>query len=188
MFDSIYDYSVIHKGSSITEQYDNVVLYKFSSRHRDYIVSLETYALGFVAIKFCERQDFRLKNAKRYERTFNDIDNDATRIISTCLHIMRDFWVLHPGTNFCFHGTLRPLNSNDTNIRKNRTVRFNIYRYAMFNLFSPHDFEHYFDTDNCVYLLLNKTEQQPENVVKGLTKFLSDNYNIIFDTANAVNE
>lgn len=61
-------------------------------------------------------------------------------------------------------------------------MRFNVYSYAMQNLFSPADFAHHYDKNNRVYLLLNQSEPEPQRIKDSLVELLSSNFgDVLFD-------
>lgn len=72
-------------------------IYKFKARHRTYLVYLEEYAIGITAIKFLDRKDSRANDP--FTRLFNQKDSDAIKVITTCLYIMREYWVKHPSVS-----------------------------------------------------------------------------------------
>jgi len=142
-----------------------------------------------VAIKYCDVKDKGAHNA--YKKIFND--GDAFRIITTCLHIMLDHWRNNPEVSFAFYAVPRELKETlikeknlpeeeaEKFIKRYRLVRFNIYKYAMINLFSPKYFIQLRDTKDCLYVLLNKKQKRPKTTIKQLGKYLLENYNMIFN-------
>lgn len=188
MFDSPYPF--INLGKSDTDKANPYrrFYYKFYAKHRTYLVTLEAFTIGLVAIKYCDVKD---KNSKRaYQKIFKDYD--APKVIGTCFYIMLDFWRKNPMVNFVFYASLREVTEDvrkkglpddelDQFIENYKRARFRIYRYGMLNLFSYEHFTPVVDSGNCVYILINKKEPDAASLMSRLRDYLVDNHDLIFD-------
>ena len=110
---------------------------------------------------------------------------------------MKDYWKKNNSASFAFYAVPRDwkeelLNEKSLSeeklekfIDKYKKVRFNIYDYAMVNLFSPEDFTHLRDTKNCIYILLNKNQENPKETIKSLGEYLLAHSDLIFEVDGA---
>lgn len=192
MFDKPYPFEYLGLRETLMPNPVQKVLYRFNGEKRRYLVTFEVYSFGVVAVKYCGLKDQNAAN--RFERIYND--NDAFRVITTCLYVMLDYWRRHNDVTFAFYAV--PRKFDDTVMReKNLTgrklknfterfkkVRFAIYDYAMLNLFPPSAFILLRDSENAVYLLMNKKENRPKTIITEFSMFLFDNYEMIFDPAD----
>jgi hypothetical protein len=191
MFDSPYNFQKVAVNETLATNPTKKIYFKFKAKHRTYFVTLEVYSFDIVAIKYCDVKDKDSKNA--YRKIFND--HDGFRVITTCLYIMLDYWKTNPTVTFAFYAVPRDFNKEKFNkkfikeideqlfIEKYKKVRFNIYRYAMVNLFPPQNFVQLRDTKNCLYILLNKKQKKPKTTIDILGKYLLANYDMIFELA-----
>lgn len=188
MFDNPYPFANLGSAALIGDNPIRRFIYKFKAARRHYLVSLELFSFNLVAIKYCDRAD--INNNEGYKRIFND--GDAYRVISTCLHIMIDFWRNHPTVSFAFYAV--PRDFNELNNRKfandmlrqrflerYRISRFSIYKYAMLNLFSPNDFFQLQDSANCIYLLANRHEENVAALIWQLGTYIYEREQLIFE-------
>ncbi len=189
MFDAPYEYRCLGRERPVDGFPEERWFYKFEARHRAYLVYVELYDIGVVAIKYLDRRD--KGSAAAFTRTFTEPDSDAVRVITTCLHIMRDYWRANLDTSFVFIGMRRAVVSPEVAARRQfdryperaaaySNARFSIYRYAMKNLFSPAFFTHYFDERNNVYLLLNAANAEPVSLMEALVSELAEHYEDVF--------
>lgn len=153
--------------------------YKFKTDFRTYLVIFEVFDFGYVAVKYCDRKDHGARNA--FTKIFNDYD---FKVITTCLFIMRDYWLRNPDTTFAFYAVLRDEIPKEKlkhrRIEDYKKARYNIYQYAMLNKFSPDYFTHIFDSKNCIYLLVNKKQKKPKTSFRSFAGYLKKNYDIVF--------
>jgi hypothetical protein len=103
MFDSPYSFDYLGAKDTLAPNPIKVIQYRFKAKYRRYLVTLEVFSYGVVAIKYCDVKDKDASN--RFDKIFND--NDAFRVISTCLFIMLDYWKKHPATTFAFYAVPR---------------------------------------------------------------------------------
>lgn len=191
MFSSPYRYSNLGPDTTLVNNNKNPIrrhLYKFKTESRTYLVSLEVFSFNVAAIKYCDLRD---KNNKEiaYKRIFND--GDAFKVITTCLFIMLDFWQHNPSISFAFYAVPRDSELNNQKkkfdselqrqnfLEKRKNARFNIYEYAMINLFGPQDFLHSKDSLNNIYILANKKQKNLSSVIIQIAKYLLENNDVI---------
>ncbi len=189
MFDNPYEFHFLGETQTLIKDPVSRLNYRFKAKKRTYFVTIEVFNTGLAAIKYCDVKDKGAHNA--YKKIFNDLD--AFRVITTCLFIMLSYWKKNPTTSFAFYAVPREwraaileektLTESQVSefIEEYKRVRFNIYNYAMLNLFSPENFTPFRDTKNCVYVLLNKFQSRPVSTLNSLIKYLFDNYNLIFE-------
>lgn len=189
MFDKPYSFDFLGSKATMVPDPVQKVQYRFKAKYRRYLVTLEVFSYGVVAVKYCDLKDKDAGN--RFDKVFND--NDAFRVITTCLYIMLDYWRKHPETTFAFYAVPRRWteqllrNKNITEKQKKqlidryKKVRFRIYQYAMLNLFPPNKFIQLRDPKNSIYVLLNKKQKKPKTTVKKLGEYLAEHYELIFN-------
>lgn len=189
MFDKPYSFEFLGAKETLVPNPVQVIQYRFKAKLRRYLVTLEVFSYDVVAIKYCDIKDKEAAN--RFDKIFNE--NDAFRVITTCLFIMLDYWNKHPETTFAFYAVPRKwkeallaekkLTEKQTEkyIERFKKVRFTIYKYAMVNLFPPKHFIQLRDTKNSIYVLLNKKQKKPKTTLKFLGKYLAENYEMIFE-------
>jgi hypothetical protein len=182
MFDKPYPFQPLGKRETFIAEPTQRTHYRFKASYRTYFVTLEIFSYGVAAIKYCDVKDKDSKNA--YKKIFND--GDAFRVITTCLYIMLDYWKKNPNTSFAFYSVPRELQNtllieDIKNLEVYKKVRFRIYKYAMINLFSPTYFTQLTDEKNCIYLLLNKNQQNQKLTLTKMGEYLLNNYSLIFE-------
>jgi hypothetical protein len=182
MFDKPYQFQFLGNRKTFLTEPQKKIHYTFKAKHRTYFVTLEIFSYGIAAIKYCDVKDKESKNS--YKKIFND--GDSFRVITTCLHIMLDYWQQNPNTSFAFYAVPRELKNTLLIQDAKRSliykkIRFRIYRYAMINLFAPKYFTQLTDNKNCLYVLLNKKQKKPKTTIKKMGSYLLDNYNLIFE-------
>ncbi len=189
MFDKPYSFDYLGTKETLLSDPVKTVQYRFKAKHRKYLVTLEVFSYGVVAIKYCDLKD--KNSSQRFNKIFND--NDAFRVITTCLYIMFDYWKKHPTTTFAFYAVPRKWNDSllqqktftDKQTEKfsdrYKKVRFTIYKYAMENLFPPRHFIQLRDLKNSIYVLLNKKQKKPKTTLRTMAKYLAENYELIFE-------
>lgn len=190
MFDTPYSFFSLGTTKFSTANPHKKAFYKFRAQYRWYFVTLECYSFGMVAIKYCDWKD-RKSHRTAYHKLFND--GDAKRVIGTCFHIMLAYWRKNVDVNFIFYASLRDvaahlLENKSLTIRqvapfieRYKRVRFRIYEYGMINFFSEEYFSQLRDEGNCIYVLLNRNQDNAESIINELTKFLKDNHDIVFE-------
>lgn len=172
MFDSAYKFQKVQVSSTLIPDPIQKVYYRFKARARTYFVTIEVFSFGFVAIKYCDIKDRNSKKA--YTKEFNDFD--AFKVIATCLHIMVDYLKLNQEITFAFYAVPRPEKEH-----LNKKARFDIYSYAMLNLFPPSKFNRISDKNSSMFVLLNKKQRKPKTSFKQFASYLLDNYDLIFN-------
>lgn len=185
MFDNPYLFVKVNIDHTSLPDPIKRVNYRFSARNRQYFVTLEYFSFKIIAVKFRDNKEKRSKKA--YTRIFNDYD--AFRVITTCLHIMFREWKDNPETSFAFYATPRKMNEDVPQIISNsakktkeyQRARFNIYDYAMINLFPKTKFNHIRDKTNSLYVLLNKKHKKPKTSIKLMSAYLLQNNDMIFE-------
>lgn len=189
MFDAPYSFCCVGKSQTNFRNPHKKVFYKFYAKHRTYLVTLEYYDFQMVAIKYCDVKD---KNSpKAYHKIFNDCD--ASKVIGTCFHIMLHYWQKNKAINFVFYASLRSITNELLSkktlsadeipkfVERYKRTRYFVYRYGMINLFSYEYFTQLSDKENCVYVLMNKLQPNPELIMEELETFLRKNHNILFN-------
>lgn len=189
MFDNPYRFEKVSVNETLTPNPIRKVFYRFKAAKRKYFVTLEVYSFGVVAIKYCDIKD--KDSSKAYKKIFNDFD--SFRVITTCLFIMLDYWKKNPDVTFAFYAVPRDSNQKskvpshlsedelEKFWKKYKRVRFDVYKYAMVNLFPPTKFITYRDSKNYLYVLLNKKQLKPKTTIKLLGQFLLNNYDMLFE-------
>lgn len=189
MFDWFYHFQHLGPRETFLPNPTRKILYRFRAKHRFYLVELEVYRFGVVAVKFCPVKD--KDSSKRFEKIYNE--QDAVRIITTCLHVMRDYWSRNPDVTFAFYAIPRnfdPSVVHDKNLTPKQLkkfidryvkVRYTIYDYAMINLFPSSAFTHFKDSKNSLYVLLNKKQKKPVTTLRKLGGYLLEQYKMIFE-------
>lgn len=186
MFDKPYNFQKVSQRETLSKDPFKKIYYRFKASKRTYFVTLELYSFEIAAIKYCDIKDKDSKNA--YTKIFND--GDAIRVVTSCLHIMKDYWAKNPDISFAYYAVLREFKEGLKRakgkdkpkiIGQYKRARFHIYKYAMINLFPPIHFTQYEDENNCMYVLLNKNQKEPKATLKKLSKYLFDNHDLIFE-------
>src|SRR4051794_37965536 len=148
MFDKPYSFQKLRNAETLLPDPVRRLHYRFKAKFRTYFVTLEVFSYGIVAIKYCDVKDKNAHNA--YKKIFNE--GDAFRTITTCLHIMLEYWRQNPLVSFAFYAVPRELKETlveqkkmskkdaEKFTRRYQQVRFIIYEYAMLNLFPPQKF------------------------------------------------
>jgi hypothetical protein len=95
--------------------------------------------------------------------------------------------------NFIFYASLRDIKQHlakslklkEQNqqefIENYKRVRYRIYRYGMVNLFPYKYFTPIADTQNCVYVLINKKQDNASDIISELKHFLYENHDVLFN-------
>lgn len=189
MFDNQYPYNYLGKKQTGLSNPITITQYRFKAKYRTYLVRIEEYSNGFYAIKYCDVKD-KNNQATAYEKIFND--GDFFRILATCVYIMFKLWEANPSISFVFYAVPRnitpsalakkkiPGDNKLAFLNNYKRTRFNIYEYAMLNLFPPHKFTHVKDYQNSIYALVNKHTEQV-NMIESLGNFLLENHQIFFE-------
>ena len=189
MFNNPYDFQFLGRKESISKQIPSKLHYRFIAKKRSYFVTLEVLHSGIVAIKYCDVKDKGSHNA--YKKIFND--DDAFRVITTCLFIMLEYWKKSNSASFAFYAVPRewkeeflktkkiPFENKENFVEVYKKTRFRIYNYAMVNLFPPTSFLHVRDTKNCLYVLINKLDKNPNETMEELGNYLLKNCDLIFE-------
>jgi len=183
MFNQYYKFDSLGNKSTLLINPTNKHLYRFKAKYRDYHVIIEFYDFNFAAMKYCDRKDIKSPKTA-YNKIFND--GDAFKVISTCVHIMFEVWRTHKNMSFVFYAVPRDNIPEKRLLNKEyvedyKRTRFNIYKYAMLNMFPPKNFNQVDDYHNCIYVLLNKANVNKEKSLKTLGEFILSNHDIIFE-------
>jgi len=189
MFDAPYSFQKIAECKTLLADPVKKLHYKFAAKHRRYFVTIEIFSFNLAVIKYCDVKDKDARHA--YKKIFND--GDAFKVITTCLYIMLDHWKKYPTTSFAFYAVPRGLSASLINnlslaaeerekfISRYKNIRFNIYQYAMVNLFPPKYFTQLRDPVNSLYLLLNNEVRKLKIFLKHLEAYLLKQHDIIFE-------
>lgn len=189
MFDRPYPFEKAGKTSTLLRDPVEKVYYRFQAAHRKYLVTLEVFSTGMAAVKFCDIK--QRENATRFNHIYND--GDAFRVITTCLHIMLDYWRRNPAASFCFYGIPKDIKADSPKVKqldaeaaelyleRQRSTRFTIYSYAMVNLFDPEYFRQMRDSANYFYILMNRQQPEPTETMEKLGAYLLEHYEMIFE-------
>ena len=189
MFDNHYPFSYLGKQETVLLEPRAILKYKFKAKYRTYLVRVEEYSFGFYAIKYCDVKD-KNNQTTAYQKIFND--GDFFRILATCVYIMFKLWEANPSISFVFYAVPRNITVADIANKKlspqtetaflehYKRTRFNVYEYAMLNLFPPNKFSHINDYQNCIYALVNKNAAQL-SMIKALGNFLLSSHDILFE-------
>lgn len=191
MFTEFYKFTYLGVHKTFSANPVRTIHYRFQAKFRRYFVIIEEYTFGFSAIKYCDIKDKKDKQ-HAFKKIFND--GDAFKVISTCVHIMHELWQKNKNVNFVFYAVPRSISieslaernilnqTREEYFEKYKRSRFNIYEYAMLNLFPPSHFTQMRDYENSIYILLNKKqESKKREVLKYLADFLLNHHDIIFE-------
>lgn len=66
-------------------------------------------------------------------------------------------------------------------LKQYQRARYNIYDYAMINLFPKTKFTYIRDKNNSLYVLLNKKHRKPKTSIKLMSAYLLQNNDMIFE-------
>ena len=129
--------------------------------NKRYIVEIEGFANEFYGIKFYWKGVEKSKN--RYSLLTNDYE--PRTIVRSCIEIMLDYYKRNNFVSFGFVAA----SDLEKDIKGKHlpdgvgSRRFNFYRRLMINLFGPETFLQISDTENKIYLMVNK-----QQLLKGL--------------------
>lgn len=182
MFNQFYRFDYLGSENTMEANPIRIIRYRFAAKYRRYLVTFEVYDFDIIAVKYCGMDD--RYSANRFEKIYND--SDAFRVISTCLSIMRVYWKQNPAVSFAFYAIPRKWKENfpempEKFVERYKKVRFNIYKYAMINLFSPQYFIQLRDPKNSFYVLLNRKQKRPQKTIELLGNYLLKNHDMIFE-------
>ena len=101
---------------------------------------------------------------------------------------MHSVWKDNPTASFAFYATPRMIDegtpknilNKPQKVKQYQRARFNIYDYAMINLFPKTKFNHIRDKNNSLYVLLNKKHPKPKTSIKLMSAYLFHNNDMIF--------
>lgn len=129
----------------------HVLIFK-NKKNIDYIVHVEEYPLSVFVIKFF------LKSHVLSDKRYNILTNfqEPTKIIRTCIEIMKYFLDKNPKASFAFIGTNTVKEDSKSN-----TKRFKVYGIAMKLFFDSTNFSHIEFEEDSIYLILNKQNNAP---------------------------
>jgi hypothetical protein len=148
MFDTHYEYKQCGK-----KKMDGLVihLFRFKIERRTILVEVEYFAKHPIAIiKFYD------KVHRHSENRFNLLTEKGKfqPILRTCLNIMIDLFYQNPYLSFGFAGAQTPIERKED--KKENTIRFRLYTYAIQQLFSNTAFLH-LSVESCShYFLINR--------------------------------
>jgi hypothetical protein len=135
-----------------------IYVYRFTNRKNYvYICHIEEYENNFFAIKFY-LQSHRLSR-HRYNKLTNQ--NDARRVIFTCINIGLELFKTRTNASFGFLGmpTISELSKIDNEKFKN-TKRYRVYtKFAAF-FFNPDKFSIHLNSSASSCLLLNREQEK----------------------------
>ena len=172
MFDSGYQYKQVDKKENKQAPLLREFVFKFKTKHgRCYIVRAEEYSNHIFVIKFYPKR--HKTDPNKYNIQLND--NDAIRVITTVVKIAVGFWKHNSLASFGFIGSPSVFEDGSKE-KKKETRRYNIYKYIALNLLSEEEFKHVSSPEESAYILINKKNQSPEQVIKNAAKMFVDYY------------
>ena len=140
-------------------------IYRFKTRfNRVYFIEIERYISSLYAAKFYLREHKNL--ADRYKKIIGD--NDAFRILSTCVAIAEKISQEDNMASFGFIG----VNSLGEKVKNNK--RYRIYSTISARYFSPDTYDHFKEDRRGIYFLLKK--DNPEIDVQKVNDTLNEYY------------
>ena len=142
-------------------------VYTFRANNTPYIANVEQYPHNIYIVKFFRKQDRKTLN--RYHILTGE--NKYTKIVATCIRIMRTILNRNSNASFGFLGSTTIIGSYEE--VKSETKRFKIYKYAMENLVGDKVFEHSMDLANSTYLMVNRNNGSIDDFI--------NNARIMFD-------
>jgi len=173
MFDAPYKFHSVNfplkdRGNSS----GNVHHYTFNGKKNScYIVEAEEFDCNFFILGFyLEKDEKKNTNEKFGSKTYL---YETSRVLATCLEIMKFLYQKNPESSFGFIGT--PSVDDEKDLDLANTKRYRVYSQLMANVISPAKFQHYADTERSMYLLINRSLDE-EMLVK-LTEFLASRWN-----------
>lgn len=132
-------------------------LFKFRDINKqEFIIEVEEYNLDTFVIKFYPKK--HQNNQNKYSLiSQNYSGTEATKIIRTCVEVMRAFYRKREEASFAFIGAAKLGES------PNDTQRFRIYTMVMENFFKPVEFQHVKIPIHSLYILVNVEALQNNN-------------------------
>lgn len=121
--------------------------------NKRYIVEIESFSQAFLGIKFYWKGVSESKN--RYSLLTNDYE--PRTIIMSCIHIMLQYYSHNSHCSFGF--VAAPDLEKSTNC-KSYNKRFRFYKNMMLNTFGVETFLHVYDTNNSLYILINRRQYE----------------------------
>lgn len=111
---------------------------------------MEEYENNMFAVKFY------VKNHADSKHKYNLLteEYDARRIIYTCVEIAKKIQENNPFASFGFVGSPTKKELKTTKLKC--TKRFRVYNYFATFFFNPENFDHSYDENKSVYIILNK--------------------------------
>ncbi|WP_394749578.1 hypothetical protein [Spongiimicrobium salis] len=131
---------------------------------RVYFIDVEVYQNNLYFIKFFLRADKDKKD--RFRKMTHD--NDAWRILSTCLAVMKEVSTLNPLASFGFIGMPQ------IHEKENSTKRYKVYQQIAITNFPPSKYEHQRDEKMSLYFLLQKENKLLD--INNLVKEMENTY------------
>lgn len=170
MFDSCFNFSLIQKKPSQEKFILFEHVYHFKTSKRRYIVIVEEYHLNIFVVKFYPA------DKKRYNDRFSIVlnDFDFAPIIRTCINIMLEVLKENPTASFGYVGA----NSVTKTYKEGKrdTQRYRIYQRVMDIFLSPLLFARVESAANSAELLLNRKNENLQNLRFEATKMFVEIY------------
>lgn len=124
--------------------------FRSQKSNKRYIVEIESFSHAFLGIKFYWKGVSESKN--RYSLLTNDYE--PRTIIMSCIHIMLHYYFQNSHCSFGFVAAPNlDKSSNVSSINK----RFRFYKNMMINTFGVETFIHVYDSNNSLYILINRS-------------------------------
>lgn len=143
--------------------------------NKRYIVEVEGFENEFYGLKFYWKGVEKSKN--RYSLLTNDYEPRS--IVRSCIEVMLTYYHSNPFVSFGFIAA--PDLEKDIKGKKidkeNGSRRFRFYQRMMINLFGPETFYQASDTNNTIYLMINRRQLTTGVVtIKDIERKLNQTY------------
>lgn len=156
---------------------EHIYTFQTTKKKNRYIVIVEQYPHSMFVMKFHLKAhtDAKLKYVIR-----TNLNDDARRIIETCIIIGHDIIKKYPLASFGFLGC--PITDEVRRGKEemlNSTKRYNLYLKFAVNYFNPENYLHHHDPKNSSYMLINtKVFKTNPKIVETLSKMFQQYYNL----------
>lgn len=149
-------------------------VYKFFSikTKLHYVIYADYHENDFFAIKFYSKKD--RKSARKYSNVINK--GDVSNILVTCAKTIPELLKIYPNASFGFIGA-RTIDSRVNKVegyKKNQ--RYRLYSYHIPQLIGNKTFLHKSYKNVSSYILLNKKNENLENLEESIVKIVTETY------------
>lgn len=160
------------KGNDYTEW---TFSFKCSKTNERYIVLLHQFEFDIFIIKFFLKKH---KLSKDKYKLLTNLNN-GTRILSTCIDVLIHVYTICPNASFGFIGEQLKNEKESKRFKKELiNKRFSLYRRMVTSLFDDTLFSHHQYLNENAYVLLNKSNPEPDLILK-IEGLFGRHYNLV---------